>query len=95
MYCNTASGFGLAQLNYGTGTPPLAGAAAIGTLMSNQAFSANVGQPANAYTMFSLNGMILSGLVKGTAYWFDVFYCAGNAAWAAGMAGLCLDVFEL
>jgi hypothetical protein len=94
LYCNTASGFGCCQIHYGTGAAPAQGAASpAGTAVGNCAFSPN-GLAVNVYSMYSCNAFI-PNLVKGTQYWFDVFYFAGNAAWSAGMAGNCMTIIEL
>jgi hypothetical protein len=61
------------QLRYGTGTAPVAGAAASGTTVGG-ALILNVTSP-NVGTV-SANGTI-TGLTPGTAYWFDISYYVG------------------
>jgi len=67
---NTLLGDGsLLQTKYGTGTAPTNGAASTGTQVGN---TVNVTSPiAGALGAFSVGG-IVTGLTKGTAYWFDM-----------------------
>ena len=66
---NTLNAYGLTRLHYGTGTPPTAGAAATGTAVSGDQYSLN-GAPANQICTFGM-AAIITGLTKGTTYWFD------------------------
>ena len=65
---NTLNFVTSATLYYGTGTPPANGAAATGTQISTTALAT---LPANVQVPYSLQA-IVTGLVVGTQYWFDL-----------------------
>jgi hypothetical protein len=68
---NTTPADGIAmQGSFGTGASPANGAAAAGTLFGNQ-YVHSVFQAATAWEEFVLEDVI-TGLVAGTSYWFDV-----------------------
>jgi hypothetical protein len=65
------------QLNYGTGTPPSAGAAQAGTAATSaervrSGYTPAYGTISGAYIPFSLS-VIVKGLTAGTQYWFDIY----------------------
>ena len=72
---NAGGGSAGAQLAYGTGTPPVAGAAKTGTLVGD---SPNMPIGTTLQLEFSLLNRI-SGLTAGTGYWFDMVLTAAAA----------------
>lgn len=70
---NTAGDGAQAQIAYGTGTSPIAGAASTGTLVGAVAYSS--GAPANLNVPYTVTA-IITGLTLGTAYWLDLAWQA-------------------
>lgn len=58
------------QVKYGTGTAPATGAAIIGTSLGGVVLAQT--SPANFQSPFCAGG-IITGLIPGTAYWFDFY----------------------
>jgi len=80
------------QLRYGTGTPPVNGAASAGNnlaLTQNYLHSASVGDKKG----FSTNG-VLTALLVGTAYWFDLAFFS-TASGGVAIENVTTDVVEL
>lgn len=75
---------------YGTGTAPVNGAAATGTLISGLR---TIGLTAGLYQPVNVGG-IITGLTPGTAYWFDLSIFT-NAGITASPANIELTAFEL
>lgn len=88
---NTASTIVNANARWGTGTPPLANAAASGTLLSTT-IQYNV-ITANAQSPFALSG-IVSGLTLGTAAWFDVAFAAAGGG-SATILNMTISAHEI
>ena len=76
---------------YGTGTPPVNGAAASGTVVGQaQKFTAVA---ANHGGGFSLGG-IVTGLTPGTTYWFDLSQESVTGG-TTSLTGLTVEAFEM
>jgi hypothetical protein len=91
MQSNSASGGAVAQIRYGTGTPPANGAAFTGTAIGGIASRGVLA--ANTLIPFSLSAVI-TGLTLGTAYWLDLGYAA-SAAGSAALLNVAVSAFEI
>lgn len=80
------------QMAYGTGTPPVNGAAATGTTFGPQPSFQSIDTTHNM-TFPQLQGVI-SGLTPGTTYWIDLQFSTSNAADAAQLATVTAIVQE-
>jgi len=90
---NTAGVWAMCGISYGTGTAPANGAASTGTTVGANAISLSVGSAASATVPFTCQAVI-TGLTKGTAYWFDLWF--GNSASAtANLYDLTVTAIEL
>jgi hypothetical protein len=82
------------QLAYGTGVAPVNGAAATGTNFdsadSGSNYTASVSAPQYTHT----HCFIISGLVVGTAYWFDVKGTKATGATNIGMTKIRCSIIE-
>ena len=87
----TNSRGGTIGLRYGTGTPPVNGAALTGTLVQTSNF-----QNSNAAQLFpfSVND-IITGLTLNTAVWFDLSLAASGGAGTARVRGINISIIEI
>jgi hypothetical protein len=89
---NTANGGAIVYAAYGSGTPPINGAANTGTPISGGQFRIGV-WGASMSTPFSVSGVI-SGLSPGTPIWMDLSL-AVNGSGTASVTGTSLAAFTL
>jgi hypothetical protein len=91
----TPSGMSTYQLAYGTGAAPANGGVATGTNFdssdSGSNYTASISAPQNIHT----HCFIISGLVVGTAYWFDVKGTKATGATNIGMSKIRCSIIEL
>lgn len=82
------------QLAYGTGVAPNSGDAATGTVISN--YATHTSSNANATGGLSVLA-IISGLVRGTKYWFDIQWdctTAGGTATIDELSGYIKELID-
>jgi phosphodiesterase/alkaline phosphatase D-like protein len=83
------------KLAYGTGTAPVNGASATGTVFdtsdSGSNYTASVSSPSYTHT----HDFIISGLTVNTAYWFDVQAQKGSGSTSVGMGNIRVSIQEL
>lgn len=94
FFTNTAAVGVTLTGRYGTGTPPVNGAAVTGTrwpAAADPTFGAAT--TTTAGNPFSFTAML--ALVKGTTYWFDLALATANAADAAVLGNLFATIAEL
>ena len=91
---NNTSGDGCKYgIRYGTGTPPVNGAAVTGTQIGTTVTAQATGSVLNA--PFSHHGVAV-GLVPGTAYWFDIsLQAVGGGGGTAAAKGVNITLVEL
>lgn len=84
----SGSGTPVIKLCYGTGTPPVSGAAASGTVMASISYDPTLGvtTPATVKAIATVAGLTLA-----TAYWFDV-QVEGTSVTVIATAGLVQEV---
>lgn len=93
MWNNTAAGLvNSVRLRYGTGTPPILGAAATGTAVGGFA-ARGPATGATGFVPFCLNAVV-TGLTPGTAYWLDVETVAqsGGSVIITNAAFACFEI---
>lgn len=78
---NNVLGGAKVALRYGTGTPPINGAAQTGTIVSGYV-TQTLAVGANDASPFAVHGLI-TGLSTGTAYWYDLQLAAVTAGTAS------------
>ena len=89
---NTSTGGANAQIAYGTGTAPVNGAAATGTLIGNNATNnPSVAATAIPFTCCA----IVSGLTLGTAYWIDLQLARVAAIGTGSCGNLTVSIMEI
>lgn len=89
---NTNNGGAVVGLRYGTGTAPVNGAALTGTSVGqNQSYTSAASTDQSG---FAIN-RIITGLIPGTAYWFDISLAAITAATTASTAGVNMSAVEI
>jgi hypothetical protein len=92
IFQGTSGIFAEAQLRYGTGTAPTAGAADTGTAAGSIVQFVPTG--ASARAPFSLSA-IITGLTAGTTYWFDVAYFVSSGTGSANLINLHICAEEI
>jgi len=90
---SAANGYGGVTLRYGTGAAPANGAALTGTVAGLGQFHYNASAAAGI-TNFCLTA-IITGLTKGTTYWFDLMQQALGSAGTFNVYGVVMTILEI
>ena len=91
----TGTDYGEAVIQYGTGSPPVAGTGAGGLVVGSGAAWGNTNAAGNTpYFMVTLSGIIL-GATIGTALWFDLAWLNGVGARAIYAYDVSALAFEI
>lgn len=89
---NVASAASTISARYGTGTAPVNGAAATGTIIGTAVSRLN--QAVNAWTPFTISGAV-TGMTVGTQYWIDVTVASGVGTTTTSVSAVYCSVVEL
>jgi hypothetical protein len=90
---NLANAYGSTKMRYGTGTPPAYNTAQVGTVIGNTQYGLNLAS-ANQSMSFTCSA-IVTGLTKGTTYWFDLALASSSGSGVANVLNLTTSIIEL